>query len=115
MPTSTYLGIKLSVIVAGFFGALVSLSFIRDLTRYQMLAAVGVGTISANYLTPVFHGAAVHYLGASQDAEGAAAFVIGVTAMNIIPAMLKLSENFKRSPGSLLSIITGKSNDSADR
>lgn len=89
------LGLKLAWIVAGFAGGVVSLSFVRNLTVFQAVLAVFTGAVSAGYLTP----AAVHYLSlSSSEIANCAAFVIGITAMNVIPGIIKLSESFKRNP-----------------
>lgn len=92
------LGIKLAVIIAGFAGGVVSLSFVKDLSRQYAILAVFTGTVTANYLTP----AVTHYFDALKAYDNLAAFLIGLTAMNIIPGLLKLSELFKRDPRGFL-------------
>lgn len=92
------LGIKLAVIVAGFAGGVVSLSFVKVLTKQQAALAVFTGAVTANYLTP----AVASYFTALQSYENPTAFVVGITAMNIIPGLLKLSEMFKRDPREFL-------------
>lgn len=92
------LGIKFAAILAGFAGGVVSLSFVKELTARQAMLAVFTGTVTANYLTPVV----VDHFDVLRLYENPAAFVIGLTAMNIIPGLLKLSEAFKRDPRSFL-------------
>lgn len=88
-------GVKFVAMVAGFAGGVVSLSFVKELTARQAIMAVLTGAITAAYGTP----AVVHYFGSGvQSYENGIAFVIGLTAMNIIPGLLKLSEIFKRDP-----------------
>jgi hypothetical protein len=83
-PVSTALGVKLVNLIAGFAGGVVSLAFVQGLTRFQAVMAVVVGALSANYLTPI----AVDKLGIVQpDFQNGMAFVIGLTAMNLIPAI----------------------------
>jgi hypothetical protein len=82
-PISTALGVKLSTIVAGFAGGIVSLAFLKNLTRLQAVIAVVTGSLCAAYLTPV----ATLKLGVSADLQNAAAFVIGLCSMNIVPAI----------------------------
>lgn len=92
------LGVKLAVVIAGFAGAVASLSFVRDLSRQQALIAVFTGGVTANYLTPAVAG----YFAILHEYEYPTAFVVGVTAMNIIPGLLKLSEVFRRDPRGFL-------------
>jgi hypothetical protein len=82
-PISAALGVKLSTTVAGFAGGIVSLAFLKNLTRLQAVVAVVTGSLCAAYLTPV----AVLKLGVSPDLQNAAAFVIGLCSMNIVPAI----------------------------
>lgn len=79
------LGVKLSTLVAGFAGGIVSLAFLQGLSRPQAIGAVVVGTLSAAYLTPF----AVDKLGIAPTLQNGAAFVIGLCAMSIIPAVQK--------------------------
>lgn len=97
-PTSTagsILGVKYAALVAGFAGGVVSLSYVRPLTRLQSAMAVLSGALVAAYGTPV----AVHYLGlAGNPLENGIAFGLGLTAMNIIPGILALAERWGRNP-----------------
>lgn len=93
---SSVLGVKLAWLVAGFAGGVVSLSFVRNLTWFQAALAVFTGAVSAGYGTPIL----MHYMSInSPELSNGAAFAIGITAMNIIPGLLKLSEIFRRDPG----------------
>jgi hypothetical protein len=97
-PESNILGIKIGVAVAGFLGGVVCLSWLRGLSHPQAAMAVMTGAITASYVTP----AAMAYLHWTPPLENFAAFVIGLTAMNIIPGVLRLSEMFKRDPARFL-------------
>lgn len=50
--TSAIGGLKLSTLVAGFAGGVVSLAFIKGLNRWQAASAVVVGVATAYYGTP---------------------------------------------------------------
>ena len=78
---TTDLGIKLTSLVAGFAGGIVSLAFLQGLTRKQSVLAVVVGCLTAVYLTPV----AVWWLNLSPQMENGTSFLLGLSAMNIIP------------------------------
>ena len=101
--------LKLSVVIAGFLGGLITLTFVRQLTSTQMTVAVLTGAITTHYLTPV----AMHYSGATGDIEDGIAFLIGVMSMNIIPGFLRLSELFKADPGRFIPGVRTK-DDNAD-
>lgn len=93
------MGIKFAALLAGFAGGVVSLSFVKELSKTQATMSVITGSFTAAYLTPVL----LHYIGSSTpELQHGAAFFIGLTAMNIIPGLLKLSEMFKRDPRSFL-------------
>lgn len=90
---SGVLGVKLASLVAGFAGGVVSLSFVRQLSRWQAILAVLTGSLSAGYLTPV-----VQLYLPSAVPEPTLAFLVGLTSMNLIPGILALSDRFKRDP-----------------
>lgn len=93
------LGVKFAALLAGFAGGVVSLSFVKELTKLQAMMSVITGAVTAGYLTPL----AIHYLSlTSPEFQNCVAFVVGLTAMNIIPGLLKLSEMFRRDPRSFL-------------
>lgn len=107
-PETSIFGIKLAFAVAGFWGGVVSLSFIKNLTPKQGFLAVLTGIASAGYGTPI----AAHYVLNAEPSSAMAnaiAFVIGLTAMNLIPGIVRLSEVWNRNP---LSIIKGTTDES---
>lgn len=90
-PVSSALGLKASWAIAGFAGGIVSLSFLKDLTRWQAFLAFFTGGAAANYLTAP----ACEWVGVSSgQSQYAVAFVIGVCAMNIIPAIRAFVNKF---------------------
>lgn len=90
-------GVKVASLVAGFAGAVVSLRYIQTMGRRQAALAVATGTLTAAYTTPV----AQHVFAGSLSPaiENGVAFLVGLTAMNLIPGIMRLSESFKRDPG----------------
>lgn len=106
--TGSFLGVKYASLVAGFAGGVISLAYLRSLTHGQMVLAVISGTACAGYLSPVLLPALAHLTGITLTApiENAAAFLLGLTSMNIVPGLLKLSELFGRDPAGLISGIT---------
>lgn len=101
-PTSSaggFLGLKFSSLIAGFCGGVVSLSYMQSLGTYQRVVAVLTGAASANYGLPVVN----HFFDVPGDLQYGVAFVIGLTSMNIIPGIIKLSETLRDDPLSILS------------
>ncbi len=100
-PASTaagIFGVKYAALIAGMAGAVISLRFIDDLSVFGRVLAVLTGALTAGYLSP----AAGQWLALSQPTENAIAFVLGLTAMNVIPGLLKLSEKFASDPLSFI-------------
>ena len=100
---ASILGVKYGAVVAGFIGGVISLSYMQELSRFQMVVAVIAGSACAGYLTPValpiLAGAAG--IEPTPHLENAAAFLLGLTSMNIIPGLMRLSEVFRRDPAGL--------------
>ena len=96
-PETAVFGVKVASLVAGFAGAIISLSFLRELTKTQAAMAVLTGTVSTGYLTPLIS----LYIPATIP-ELSLSFLVGLTAMNVIPGILKLSELFKKNPASFI-------------
>lgn len=99
-PTTTAAGAllaKYGVATAGFAGAVLSLVFLRGLTRKQAAIAVVTGFVSAVFTTPL----AVQYfaLPTGVDAQNGVAFLIGLLAMNIIPGLKALADRFLATRG----------------
>ena len=94
------LGVKYAALVAGFAGGVVSLAFLRELNRAQMVLAVLAGSACAGYLTPVAIPMLARTVGIEPTPalENAAAFLLGLTSMNLIPGLMRLSEMFRRDP-----------------
>lgn len=93
-PVETYLGIKLSAVLAGLIGGIVSLSFIRNLTPLKAFLATLTGAASAAYMTPLI----VNGLELGADFEHAIAFLTGLLGMNVLAGIFKVSERFQEKP-----------------
>lgn len=87
-------GVKFATLIAGFAGGVVSLSFVKELKPVQAALAVFTGAVSAGYGTPLV----LQYFNLTQAGENGIAFLVGLTAMNLIPGIIKLSERFKSDP-----------------
>lgn len=107
-PTTTaaggVLGVKYAALVAGFAGGVISLAYLKKLSRTEMVLAVLAGSACAGYLTPVAIPVIAGALSIppTPHLENAAAFLFGLTSMNIIPGLIRLSEVFRRDPAGML-------------
>jgi hypothetical protein len=91
---ASILGVKYAALLAGAVGAVLSLRYIDGLSMFGRILAVVAGTATAGYVSPAIS----LWLGLPQPAENAVAFVLGLTAMNILPGLMRLSEKFASDP-----------------
>lgn len=78
--------------VAGLGGGLASLPFLKPATKLAVLGSVVAGIVTAMYMTPVVGEilSSPKFLGSSltKNSELGLAFLLGLTAMVLIPAVL---------------------------
>lgn len=103
-PTSAAASVvlgKYGVVMAAFIGSILSLGFLKDLTRFQAATAVATGFGFSVYLTqPVTAWLAPKIeLSVTDDLLCGVAFVLGLTAMNIIPAIKAAMGSFVTARG----------------
>ncbi|WP_248769151.1 peptidase M48, Ste24p [Pseudomonas sp. MWU12-2345] len=103
-PTTTALGVllaKYGVAIAAFIGAIGSLGFLKDLTRGQAATAVVVGFFFSIYLTQPVTAWLAPKLGLmpNDNLLCGVSFVLGLTAMNVIPAVKAALGQFVASRG----------------
>lgn len=89
--TSGIIGTKLILIVSGFFGGVLSLSFIQGVTRKLAFITIMVGVVASYFLSPLFSDfiRGVFKFEVSRDTMGAIGFLVGFTAMSLLPALRK--------------------------
>jgi hypothetical protein len=104
-----YLGIKLSVLIAGLAGAIASLTFERKLTFLKALFLISTGAVTAGYLHPVFS----HYLGAPDSFSSAIGFILGLVSMRLLEFILDRFIPYLSSFIKLNNVVRSKS-DSDD-
>lgn len=97
--------------VAGFGGALASLPFMKPATWWLALGAIVAGLTTAMYMTPVVAEilASPKLLGSplTLRSENGLAFLLGMTAMIMIPAMLGFATWIKDNVSRLMERVTG--------
>ena len=100
-PGASFVGIKVSVLVAAAAGSVASLIFRAPMTTRQMALAVLAGFATAVYLGPAAGTLLQHVPALFGHAEielprmyEAGVFLVGLSAMNIVPAWLRLADRF---------------------
>lgn len=86
-------GIQYDTLLAGFFGGLLSLSYLPPMSAPKMVGTVAGSALLAGYFAPVIAVAALHYLPWLQSVGDftriAGAAALGIAAQALIPAGLK--------------------------
>lgn len=97
-------GLSYEILMAGFAGSLASVSYLEGMSPWRRLWSVVTSTITAGYTAPV---AGVYASGALSIVETATttmnvfvAFLIGVTAQVLIPAVMRLGPKIVGKYGS---------------
>ncbi|EFO33595.1 peptidase M48, Ste24p [Roseibium sp. TrichSKD4] len=103
MDIEQHLGAKVSVMIAGLIGSIVSLTFMRDLTAGRAFLYIVTGTACAIYGTPIV----VKWMGITEPIENGAAFLTGLVGMNVLAGLFKISERFRHEPIKTLHSIKG--------
>ena len=70
-------GIHLGLIIAGLFGAYLSVSINKDLTTWQKITVLISGAATANYVAPFLF----NYLNIGDNAQYGLAFLIGFSGL----------------------------------
>ena len=88
--------IKIPYIVAGFLGAITSISFIKERSLQNTIIILFVGIVSSYFATP----AIVAYVPKlDSDFTG---FIVGFVAMPVMAGIMKIAEKFKESPDTFM-------------
>ena len=89
-------GVPISVLLAGFAGALISLSFLPPDQKRKWWLTVIVSTIVAGYIQPLV----AYYFNVPVNLALGLAFVLGLTVQVVIPLVLQhLPDFIKRKMG----------------
>lgn len=86
----TDMGIQLKLAVAGFWGGVGHVFATKNVTLFQALGSVVLGTVTANYLGQI----AVTYVG-NWIGELGSGFVVGLCAMLICQRLIALATSWK--------------------
>ncbi len=98
-------GLKVGTLLAGFLGAVVSLRFLQTITVPQAILAVVTGSVVAGYTAPI----AQMYLSLSAPLEHGVGFLLGLTSMNLVPGVVRLTDKFREDPFWFIDKLRGTS------
>ncbi len=101
---ASILGAKYATLIAGLFGSIVSLSFIKELTILRMWMSLLVGLSTALYGTPL----AMFYSSLPKELNNGVAFFIGIFAMAFISVCFKLLDLAGQDPFGTIKKLLGK-------
>ncbi len=84
MNIEQQLGIKLSVLVAGLVGGIVSLTYEEKISFQRATVLIAAGASTAAYLQPMVE----HLVGMPEKFSSGLGFVLGLISMKIIDAFM---------------------------
>lgn len=86
-------GVSIWLLIAGFFGSLLSLKDKKGLNNREKIISVLSGMLIANYVTPLIF----EYLNINKGAIGGVAFLIGFGGLEIIKwGISQIKKKFKQ-------------------
>lgn len=102
--------IKPIIAAAGFFGALITLSAMPELTKRQMALAVLSGVTFAFWGTPIitawiFSTASASWLPSGGSVEGLVGLLLGMGGIHLVGMFNTLAEGFSKDPISFIKKI----------
>lgn len=96
--TGSILGVHYDMLLAGFFGGLVSLSHLPQMSRWRVAGTVGTASLAAGFFGPVVATAALHYLpwlsSLGDFLRLSAGAALGATIHSVIPALVRRARSF---------------------
>lgn len=108
-------GINPQHAVAGFSGALASLPFMKPATKWLAIGSVFAGIGTAMFLTPgvaeLLHKTAMVSGPLSANTERGLAFLLGLTAMVLLPAILGAATWVRDNIGKIMERVSGTKGD----
>lgn len=91
--TGSIFGVHYDMLLAGFFGGLLSLSHLPAMSRWRVAGTVGTAALAAGFFGPVIAAAAQHYFPWMAELGDflrlAAGAAIGMSIHSIIPVTLR--------------------------
>lgn len=95
------LGIKVSALVAGLVGGIISLTFEQKLSFGRAVFLIFTGGVTAGYSFSL----AEHYFGFTDQLGGIFGFTAGLISMRLINTLVGIAELISKNPKMLLSIF----------
>ncbi len=102
MADDSILAAPYAKLVAGFAGAVVSLAFLKDQTRWQMFVNVAGGAAAVVFVAP----AIVDWVGVHQDAWiNLTTFGTGLLSMSFLAGVMVIAKAWRENPGNAAASI----------
>lgn len=90
-PVSQVVGLKLTTVLAGFFGGLVRSLMMPGVTKTQALVSCVIGAVTANYVTPEI----VKVIPVAEPSMG---FAVGLGSMVLCEGIIRLLQKWRDDP-----------------
>lgn len=91
--TGSFLGVHYDMLLAGFFGGLVSLSFLSQMTRMKVASTLATSSLAAGFFGPTLAVAALHYFPYLADLGAGirigAGATLGLCFQTAVPALFR--------------------------
>lgn len=112
MTPESFSATKLIPPVAGFFGAVIMLSYMQEMPARHWAVALMAGVLAAYFVPPIALAWLLHtgvaWLPLDGSVEGLLGLVLGMAAIHFVGGLAELGRRFTRDP---LGTIRGKGDD----
>ncbi len=89
-------------LIAGFAGAVISLAFLKEQSRGQMLINVAGGCSGAMFLAP----AIIDWVGMKSEGwQNFTVFLTGLLAMSFLAGVMVIAKAWRENPGNAVAIV----------
>ena len=105
MDFEQQLGIKLSVLISGLIGGIVSLTYEEKISIQRAILLIVSGAATAAYLQPL----AEHYIGIPENISTGLGFVLGLVSMRVIDFLIRNTSKFLQARFIIRENADGKS------
>lgn len=95
------LGIKVSALVAGLVGGIISLTFEQKLSFGRAVFLIFTGGVTSGYSFAL----AQHHFGLTPELGGVFGFTTGLVSMRLVNTIMSIAELISKNPRMLLSIF----------
>lgn len=102
MADDSLLGVHYMKLIAGFAGAVISLAFLKGLSRGEMIVNVAGGCASSAFLAPAIIG----WAGLKPEwSHNFTIFLTGLLSMSVLAGVMVIARAWRENPGNAAGIV----------